>query len=107
MNNVPMMFKLYALLIPIPLLVSLTHSHTHTHEQIRRHNLGPALEWAAAHRGSLFPGDGGPSVFEFKLHSLAYLSELQTSGSAAALAYAQTNFGPFQVWGMIKGDCLT
>jgi hypothetical protein len=50
--------------------------------QIRAHNLDPALEWARAHRRQLSP-DGGPSAFEFRLHSLAFVHTLLSQGEGA------------------------
>lgn len=70
-------------------------------EQIRAHNLGPALEWAQQHRAKL-SHDGAPGGFEFRLHELNFINTLSSSshgggGQAAALKYAQEHFGPFKV----------
>ncbi|EFJ41873.1 hypothetical protein VOLCADRAFT_67775 [Volvox carteri f. nagariensis] len=62
-------------------------------EQIRVHNLDPALQWAVEHRSHLSP-DGGPSAFEFRLHRLKFVQVLQSQGRTAALAYAKRHFGP-------------
>ncbi|PNH12058.1 Protein RMD5 A [Tetrabaena socialis] len=62
-------------------------------EQIRSHNLAPALEWAVQQRPALSP-DGGPSPFEFRLHGLNFTHLLQTQGKMAALLYAKRHFAP-------------
>ncbi|KXZ50205.1 hypothetical protein GPECTOR_17g842 [Gonium pectorale] len=70
--------------------------HAAVHEvlqQIRARNLAPALQWAAEHRPQLSP-DGGPSDFEFRLHSLQFVHTLKTQGRGAALAYAKAHFAP-------------
>eukprot|EP00882_Tetradesmus_deserticola_P013141 GHRQ01013934.1.p1 GENE.GHRQ01013934.1~~GHRQ01013934.1.p1 ORF type:complete len:322 (+),score=158.98 GHRQ01013934.1:2-967(+) len=64
-------------------------------QQIKQHNLGPALQWAEQHRAKLSP-DGGASSFEFRLHALSFLSLLTGTSTAAALSYAQQHFGPFK-----------
>lgn len=63
--------------------------------QVRAHNLDPALQWAIEHRPQLDP-DGGPSAFEFKLHSLNFINTLTTAGRARALAYAKQHFPAHQ-----------
>ncbi|GIL82454.1 hypothetical protein Vretimale_11896 [Volvox reticuliferus] len=60
-------------------------------EQVRAHNLDPALQWAVEHRSQLSP-DGGPSSFEFRLHSLNFVHVLQSQGRTAAMAYAKRHF---------------
>ncbi|GLI70725.1 hypothetical protein VaNZ11_015749 [Volvox africanus] len=62
-------------------------------EQIRAHNLEPALQWAVEQRSQLSP-DGGPSAFEFRLHSLNFVHVLQSQGRTAAMAYAKRHFAP-------------
>ncbi|GLC47422.1 hypothetical protein PLESTB_000542700 [Pleodorina starrii] len=62
-------------------------------EQIRAHNLDPALQWAVEHRPQLSQ-DGGPSAFEFRLHSLNFVHVLQSQGRTAALSYAKRHFAP-------------
>ncbi|GFR45069.1 hypothetical protein Agub_g6443 [Astrephomene gubernaculifera] len=62
-------------------------------EQIRARNLAPALQWAESQRAALSP-EGGPSAFEFRLHSLNFVHTLQTQGRSAALSYARRHFAP-------------
>eukprot|EP00879_Flechtneria_rotunda_P020971 GHRR01022082.1.p1 GENE.GHRR01022082.1~~GHRR01022082.1.p1 ORF type:complete len:278 (+),score=107.40 GHRR01022082.1:190-1023(+) len=65
-------------------------------QQIRHHNLAPALEWAQQHRAKLSPNADSPSSFEFNLHSLSFLNLLTAAGQTAALQYAQQHFAPFK-----------
>lgn len=93
-------------------------------EQLRQHNLAPALAWAEENREALrqkgttattvlapkpVPGSNAwfkgssngnssspPSSFEFSLRRLAFLQTLQTSGQPAALEYARQHFPDFK-----------
>lgn len=64
-------------------------------EQLRAHNLAPALEWVDRNREQLSK-DEKASSFEFKLHSLNFIQHLKEKGQQAALAYARANFPRFQ-----------
>eukprot|EP00877_Chromochloris_zofingiensis_P001811 jgi/Chrzof1/11630/Cz06g02260.t1 len=64
-------------------------------EEIKAHNLQPALAWARDHRDQLST-DGQPSRFEFRLHALNFLNLLIERGQSTALAYAKAQFPAFQ-----------
>ena len=92
-------------------------------EQLRQHNLAPALAWAEANREALRQKNGGrgllpksvsvysqvangkakptngfqlPSPFEFSLHRLGFIQTLQNTGQQAALEYARRHLPAFQ-----------
>ena len=48
-------------------------------QRLRNHDLQPALDWVSEHRDRLAP-DGRPSSFEFKLHSLGFVTTLREQG---------------------------
>ena len=50
--------------------------------QIREKNPLPALLWASEHKEQLAP-DGRPTAFEFKLHTLSFVSILKGTGECA------------------------
>ncbi|KAK8933235.1 hypothetical protein KSP39_PZI015182 [Platanthera zijinensis] len=61
-------------------------------ETMRSRDLGPALEWAAAHSAHLM-SDG--SSLELKLHRLQFLDILHRGDKSEALRYARTYLAPF------------
>lgn len=75
---------------------------------LKRHDLGPALEWARAHRAEL-SGDRSDgtmsrnrlnslfqsSSLEMKLHRLQYVELLRSGKRTEAVLYARENFSPF------------
>lgn len=64
-------------------------------QHIKNKDLLPALEWAEQNRSRVSP-DGKPTAFEFQIHSLQFVSQLQSAGQQAALRYARTHFAPFR-----------
>ncbi|KAL4442413.1 hypothetical protein ABPG77_004997 [Micractinium sp. CCAP 211/92] len=64
--------------------------------EIRRHNLGPALDWVREHEAALAGPGGAPSAFEFSIHRLAFLTLLKEQGQQTAMAYARQHFARFQ-----------
>lgn len=63
-------------------------------DSLKGHDLGPALEWAQAHRQSL---EAQNSSLEFKLHRLRFIDLIQRGplGQAEAIMYARTHFHQF------------
>ena len=55
--------------------------------QIRLGNLQPALQWVVGNRSKLqaASGDAAASLFEFKLHQLAFLEVLNKEGASNGL----------------------
>lgn len=63
-------------------------------DSLKIHDLGPALEWAQAHRESL---EAQNSCLEFKLHRLRFIDLIQRGplGQTEAIMYARTHFHQF------------
>jgi E3 ubiquitin-protein transferase RMND5 len=84
-------------------------------EEMRRKNLEPVLTWAERNSEALRRFERGPSAiestdglslpssFEFALHRLAFLQELERGGQGTALAYARRHFPPFVASGHLAG----
>lgn len=63
-------------------------------DSLKQRDLGPALDWAQAHRESL---DSQSSTLEFKLHRLQFIDLIQRgpAGQTEAILYARTHFHQF------------
>ncbi|XP_067008364.1 E3 ubiquitin-protein ligase RMND5A [Anabrus simplex] len=63
-------------------------------DNLKQRDLSPALEWAQAHRESLYAQN---SSLEFKLHRLQFIDLIQRgpAGQNEAIAYARTHFHQF------------